>query len=438
MTGNMIDTNEHIERVLLIGTACSVVEKEEIDEHLTELRLLIKTLGFKTVETLEINLKKINPSTYIGKGKIGEIQNLISYFDIDQVIFDNDLLPTQSRNLEKQLDVEVLDRSGVILEIFAQHARTKEAKTQIELATLEYLLPRLTRRWTHLERQIGGIGVRGGPGEKQIEIDRRLIRTRIGKLKKELKKIKKIREVQSKNRSDQFKVALVGYTNAGKSTIMNVITNSDVLVENKLFATLDTTVRKCVLDNFHQVLLSDTVGFIRKLPPNLVASFRTTLKEVEDADLLLKVVDISSPFCFKQLETVDKFLLELGLVDTPSIVVFNKIDKRDMAVLKQAKRDHPDAVFMSALKKLRVENLKEIILEVIADNEVEIKLKIPVSDFQTLVTLRNNTFFKQENYIEDMVHIELISDKKVWEKLRKLLPSIVGSYFVTGQVDLQK
>ncbi|MCK4689856.1 MAG: GTPase HflX, partial [Candidatus Marinimicrobia bacterium] len=283
-----------LEQVLLVGVVTPFQPKFEVDEHLQEMKQLLNTLEYEIAETFIVNLKRIKPSTLIGKGKIREIRNLLSLLDIQEVIFDDDLSPTQVRNLRKMLGVEICDRSGIILGIFANHAKTREAKTQVELATLQYLLPRLTGRWTHLERQIGGISIRGGAGETQIEIDRRLTRTRISKLIKDLRRIDKERAVQQKGRDTFFKAALVGYTNAGKSTLMNVFTGSSVPVEDKLFATLDTTVRIYRLDKYHDLLLSDTIGFIRKLPHHLIASFRSTLREVKDADLIIKVADISS------------------------------------------------------------------------------------------------------------------------------------------------
>ncbi|MCK4297794.1 MAG: GTPase HflX [Candidatus Marinimicrobia bacterium] len=410
-----------LEQVLLVGVVTPFQPKFEVDEHLQEVKQLLNTLEYEIAETFIVNLKRIKPSTLIGKGKIREIKNLLSLFDIQEVIFDDDLSPTQVRNLRKMLGIEICDRSGIILEIFANHAQTREAKTQVELATLQYLLPRLTGRWTHLERQIGGISVRGGAGETQIEIDRRLTRTRISKLKKELMKIDKERAVQQKGRDTFFKAALVGYTNAGKSTLMNVFTGSSVPVEDKLFATLDTTVRIYRLDKYHDLLLSDTIGFIRKLPHHLIASFRSTLREVKDADLIIKVADISSSQCLNQLKAVDEVLVQLEAYNKPSIIVFNKIDIMENRILKQVKRDYPDAVFISALNKLRIDELRRAILKVLEKEEIQLKLNVPINYVKGLAVLRDNTRIISENYSDGKVDIEFSVYRKVWPWLKTRL-----------------
>ena len=410
-----------LEQVLLVGVVTPFQPKFEVDEHLQEMKQLLNTLEYEIAETFIVNLKRIKPSTLVGKGKIREIRNLLSLLDIQEVIFDDDLSPTQVRNLRKMLGVEICDRSGIILGIFANHAKTREAKTQVELATLQYLLPRLTGRWTHLERQIGGISVRGGAGETQIEIDRRLTRTRISKLKKELMKIDKERAVQQKGRDTFFKAALVGYTNAGKSTLMNVFTGSSVPVEDKLFATLDTTVRIYRLDKYHDLLLSDTIGFIRKLPHHLIASFRSTLREVKDADLIIKVADISSSQCLNQLKAVDEVLVQLEAYNKPSIIVFNKIDIMENRILKQVKRDYPDAVFISALNKLRIDELRRAILKVLEKEEMQLKLNVPINYVKGLAVLRDNTRIISENYSDGKVDIEFSVYRKVWPWLKTRL-----------------
>jgi len=409
------------ERVLLVGIVNSFQPKLEVDEHLKELKQLIITLEYEVASTFIVNQRQIQPSSLIGKGKINEIKNSLSLLNIGEVIFDDDLSPTQVRNLRRILEVEVRDRTGIILEIFANHAQTREAKTQIELATLQYLLPRLTGRWTHLERQIGGISVRGGAGETQIEIDRRLTRARISKLKKDLRKIDKERAVQQKRRNTFFKAALVGYTNTGKSTLMNVFTGSSIPVENKLFATLDTTVRIYHLDKYHDLLLSDTIGFIRKLPHHLIASFRSTLSEVKDADLIIKVADISSSQCLNQLKAVDEVLIQLDAYNKPSIVVFNKIDIMENRILKQAKRDYPDAVFLSALNRLRIGELRRAILKALEKEEIQLKSKVPVNDIKGLAVLRDNARILSENYSNGKVDIEFSVYRKVWPWLKSRL-----------------
>ena len=409
------------ERVLLVGVATPYQSQETVEDHLTELGDLVETLGYEAVDRFIVKRNKISPSLYIGKGKVAEIKSLIPMLNIDEVIFDDDLSPTQSRNMEKALNIEIRDRSGVILEIFAKHARTREAKTQVELATLEYLLPRLTRRWTHLERQIGGIGVRGGAGETQIEVDRRLTRTRISRLKKDLQRIDRERDIQRKGRDGFFQVALVGYTNAGKSTIMNLMTNASILVEDKLFATLDTTVRQWKIDKYHNVLLSDTIGFIRKLPPNLVASFRSTLKEAREADLILKVIDISNPHCIEHLKTVDEILIRLDLYKTPSLMVFNKIDKMDDDIFKQVKRDYPDALFLSALKSLKIDDLRLGILQELRQEEIKIKMELSLNYVKSIAMVRDNCIVLNQNYNDHSVQMEFLCYRRVWNWLRQKL-----------------
>lgn len=312
------------ERAVLVAVSTREQSKERTDEYLDELAFLLETAGGIPVARFIQQLDHPNSVTYVGAGKLEEIRDYVKAENIDMAIFDDELGATQIRNLEKELECKILDRTNLILDIFAKNARTAFAKTQVELAQYQYMLPRLTRMWTHLERQRGGIGLRG-PGETEIETDRRIIRDKISKLKEKLKDIDMQQSVQRKNRGQLVRVALVGYTNVGKSTIMNLMSKSDVLAENKLFATLDTTVRKVVVDNL-PFLLSDTVGFIRKLPTQLVESFKSTLDEVRESDILLHVVDISHPDFESQIETVNKTLSEIGAGDKKVIMVFNKID----------------------------------------------------------------------------------------------------------------
>jgi GTP-binding protein HflX len=319
-----IDTAKPAERAVLVAIATQQQSKEKTDEYLDELAFLLETAGGIPVARFIQTLDKPNVSTYVGSGKLDEISQYIKAEKIDLVVFDDELGSSQLRNIEKALNLKVLDRTSLILDIFAKRARTAYAKTQVELAQYQYLLPRLTRMWTHLERQRGGIGLRG-PGETEIETDRRIIRDKISLLKKRLQDIDMQQAVQRKNRGKLIRVALVGYTNVGKSTIMNLLSKSDVFAENKLFATLDTTVRKVVVDNL-PFLLSDTVGFIRKLPHNLIESFKSTLDETRESDVLLHVVDISHPDFESQIETVKETLAEIGAGDKKSIMVFNKID----------------------------------------------------------------------------------------------------------------
>lgn len=313
------------EKAVLIGVMNQYQNEDKVTEYLDELEFLTYTAGGEVEERFVQRIDVPNPKTYIGSGKMEEVRKYVKENDIGSVIFDDELSPAQQNNIEKLLRCKVLDRTSLILDIFAQRAKTSYARTQVELAQYEYLLPRLTGLWTHLERQRGGIGMRG-PGETEIETDRRIVRDRIALLKKKLAKIDRQMETQRGNRGSLVRVALVGYTNVGKSTLMNVISKSDVFAENKLFATLDTTVRKVVLGNL-PFLLSDTVGFIRKLPTQLVESFKSTLDEVREADLLLHVVDISHPNFEEHIDSVNKILDEIESKDKPCIMVFNKIDQ---------------------------------------------------------------------------------------------------------------
>jgi GTP-binding protein HflX len=373
---------EH-EKAVLIGVINQQQNEEMVKEYLDELEFLTFTAGGKVEKRFIQRLSAPNPKTYIGSGKMQEVEQFVQDNDIGSVIFDEELSPVQQRNIEKQLRCKILDRTGLILDIFAQRAQTSYARTQVELAQYEYLLPRLTGLWTHLERQRGGIGMRG-PGETEIETDRRIVRDKISLLKKKLSKIDRQMETQRGNRGSLVRVALVGYTNVGKSTLMNVVSKSKVFAENKLFATLDTTVRKVVLGNL-PFLLSDTVGFIRKLPTQLVESFKSTLDEVREADLLLHVVDISHPNFEDHITSVNKVLEEIGSSETPCIMVFNKIDlykpetiaNDDLITVKTKKHFSIDewkstwmhqlgdkALFISALKK---ENLEEFRKRVYAE-----------------------------------------------------------------------
>lgn len=317
-----IDTRE---KVVLIAIIRSTDRERQVLEYLDELEMLATTAGGVAIKRFVQKLPQMCKTTYVGSGKLAEIAAFIEENDVSTAIFDDDLTPSQMRNIEKELKVKILDRTNLILDIFASRAQTAYAKTQVELAQYKYLLPRLTGMWQHLERQRGGIGMRG-PGEREIETDRRIIRDKISRLQTELKKIDRQMATQRSSRGNMVRVALVGYTNVGKSTLMNMLAKSEVFAEDKLFATLDTTVRKVVIDNI-PFLLSDTVGFIRKLPHQLVESFKSTLDEVREADLLLHIVDVSHPQFEDQYNVVNKTLEELGALDKPTFVIFNKIDK---------------------------------------------------------------------------------------------------------------
>jgi len=339
----MIETGKKGEKAILIGLICQGQDENQAKDYLAELSFLAETAGAEPVNSFTQRLPIPDPKTFVGSGKIEEIADFVSENRINIAIFDDELSASQIRNIENKLGCRVLDRTNLILDIFARRARTSHARTQVELAQYQYLLPRLTRMWTHLERQRGGIGLRG-PGETEIETDRRIIKDRISALKEQLKKIDMQMAIQRKNRGKMVRVALVGYTNVGKSTIMNLLSKSDLFAENKLFATLDAIVRKVVIGNL-PFLLSDTVGFIRKLPHDLVESFKSTLDEVRESDLLLHIVDISHPGFEEQIQVVDETLRDLGSADKPVILVFNKIDaftyvEREEDDLTPVQREH--------------------------------------------------------------------------------------------------
>ncbi len=374
------DTTIKPETAILVSVITPDTTEAKAREYLEELQFLVETAGGITKGIFTQKLSYPDKATFIGSGKMDEIKSFVDAEEIDIVVFDDELSPSQLRNIENHFKVKILDRSNLILDIFASHAKTAQAKTQVELAQLQYLLPRLTRMWTHLERQRGGIGMRG-PGESQIESDRRMILNKISLFKERLKSIDKQNETQRKNRGEMIRVALVGYTNVGKSTIMNMISKSDVLIENKLFATLDTTVRKVVIDNL-PFLLSDTVGFIRKLPHHLVECFKSTLDEVREADVLIHVVDISHPNFEDHIHAVNETLKDLGALDKPVVTVFNKIDAYKPAVEEgdegeerqvtldefknswMAKNSAP-AIFISATHKTNVEEFKQQLYDII-------------------------------------------------------------------------
>jgi GTP-binding protein HflX len=371
------------ERCILVAVIQGNVDARITHEYLDELAFLAETAGAKAVFSFTQKLQYPNPRTYVGEGKLAEIKAYADLHEIDAVIFDDELSPSQLRNIERELNRKIIDRSILILDIFAKRARTFQAKTQVELAQLQYMLPRLTRMWTHLERQKGGIGMRG-PGESQIETDRRIIQQRIALMKERLKEIDQQMITQRGNRGQLVRVALVGYTNVGKSTIMNLISKSEVFAENKLFATLDTTVRKVVIENL-PFLLTDTVGFIRKLPQPLLESFKSTLDEVREADLLVHVLDLSHPNFEEHFNTVNTTLQEIDKIEKPTVIVFNKIDALTEEVsldeLKRtwmAKLGGRPCIFISAVQKSNIEEFRDIIYQEVKDI---FKVRYPYNNF---------------------------------------------------------
>lgn len=394
--GNYYLTEPEQESAILIGVIKQGQTDRLVKEYLDELEFLVETAGAKTVKRFTQNLEAPHPVTFVGTGKLEQIRVFVEEEDIDLIIFDDELSPTQLRNIEKVFKKRILDRTNLILDIFAKRARTAHAKVQVELAQYQYLLPRLTRMWTHLERQKGGIGLRG-PGETEIETDRRIIRDKVARLKAQLEKIDKQVATQRKNRGKMVRAALVGYTNVGKSTIMNILSKSEVFAENKLFATLDTTVRKVVVGNL-PFLLSDTVGFIRKLPHHLVESFKSTLDEVREADVLIHVVDISHTSFEDQISVVEETLNELGGNEKTLIMVFNKIDaftyepkdeddltpklKENYSLddLKQTwmNQENKSSIFISAKNKTNLDSLKDLMYEKV--KEIHVK-RFPYNDF---------------------------------------------------------
>jgi GTP-binding protein HflX len=373
------------ERCVIVGVSTRSVGREETEEYLDELALLADTAGAEVIARMSQDRDRIDAATFIGKGKVEEIHKLVLEQGIQLVIFDDDLNAVQVRNLERILECKVLDRSGLILDIFASRAKSNEAKTQVELAQLQYFLPRLTRQWTHLSKQFGGIGTKG-PGETQIETDRRMIRSRISHLKEKLDRIAQQRVTQRKGRLHHTRAALVGYTNAGKSTLLNLLSGSEVFVEDRLFATLDPTTRVVPLSASNEILMTDTVGFIRKLPHHLVASFKSTLEEITEADLLLHVVDVSSKTFEEQIKVVNDTLGELGADERPTLMVFNKIDVLvDRTILQALTSEYPNRVFISAARGINILGLKDEVLRLLETEFVEELFRIP-QDQQKLIS----------------------------------------------------
>ena len=392
-----------------------------MDESLDELELLADTAGAVTLMRMSQDRDRLDPATFIGKGKAEEIGKIVEQEKVSLVIFDDDLSAVQVRNLEKAFQCKVLDRSALILDIFAARARTSEAKCQVELAQLEYLLPRLTRQWTHLSKQFGGIGTKG-PGETQIETDRRMIRTRISHLRERLDRITQQRTTQRKERTRHTRAALVGYTNVGKSTLLNLLSGSDVLVENKLFATLDPTTRIVPLSPSSAILMTDTVGFIRKLPHHLVASFKSTLEEVTEADLLLHIVDILSPLYEDQIRVVQETLEDLGAAEKTTLMVFNKIDRlNDRGIIPSLLEKYPRSVCISAMRGINIIGLKEKIQELVNTEFVEETIVVPQSDPRLISSIYDFGEVLDRSYEDNSVHLVVRVARKDLEHLRAII-----------------
>ncbi len=408
-------SKESKEKAILVSLILSNQSKEEIVEQLNELKRLTYTAGAIPLNAIMQSKIKPNPATYIGKGKLKSIINQADELKCSLIIFNNEISPSQLKNIQKIADkkIKVIDRTGLILDIFTKNAKTKEAKTQVELAQLEYFLPRLTRQWTHLERQMGGVGTRAGAGETQIEVDRRLVRDKISKLKIQLSKIENQRYTQNKSRSNIYKIALIGYTNAGKSSLMNELTNSEVLVKDKLFATLDTTTRKFNLKSGLNVLISDTVGFIRNIPHDLIASFRTTLSEVNNVDMLLKIFDISSLKINTHIDTVNNVLASLDIKNKESIFILNKIDLiKDKQILDGLKNKYNNAIFISTKDKIGINNLIKSISDIISTKFINHTVFVPYSQTNLVKEIYKLTQVITKKFNHKGIYLKIKGSKK--------------------------
>ncbi len=424
LTEQKIHTVAHYgrERAVLVGLATYPISREEALEHLHELEMLVDTAGAETVLKMIQGLPRQDGAYYIGKGKVEELKALVEEEDINLVVFDADLSPMQARNLERMIERKIVDRSGLILDIFAKHARSSESRTQVELAQLQYMMTRLTRQWTHLSKQFGGIGTKG-PGETQIETDRRMIRTRIAHLREKLEKIETQRETQRKGRAELFRIALVGYTNAGKSTLMRELSGADVHAEDRLFATLDTTVRLIELEQGRKALLSDTVGFIRKLPSNLIASFRSTLAELKEADLLLHVVDVSSPSIFEQISVVQETLTAIDAAGMPTIMVFNKADllQPGAEIISDLRERYPDSIVVSAERGLNISGLREKLTEAIETTLTERSIQVPIGNYYQLAKIHDYADVIEKKFGNEYLYMTLRFSPKVIDHVEHLL-----------------
>ena len=397
---------------------------EEFNEEIEELKQLSLTLGYKIHDNIIQNRPKIDSATYIGKGKLNSLVNICSELNVKTLIFNNELSPSHYKNINKisKDKLRIIDRTKLILDIFNDHAKTNEAKKQIELATLQYMLPRLTGLWTHLERQMGGIGTRGGPGEKQIEIDKRIIRKSITKLKKDLKNIHTQRKTQRKNRHDIYKISLVGYTNAGKSTLMKELSGFNVLIKDQLFATLDTTTKLTVFKKKYKALLSDTVGFLSNLPHNLIASFKSTLEEIDDADLIIKVIDINHSNIEHHINTIDQTLNMLNIKNKKSILVFNKIDRiNNIDLFKSINSKYKNPIMISSLKSLKINLLIDKIVDIMEENTEVFDIEIPKGKYKMLTYLHSTTNVIDTDSINDNIIVKIRTTTQKYNSIIKYI-----------------
>ncbi|HDQ43896.1 MAG TPA: GTPase HflX [bacterium] len=416
-----IQTGKKREKALLVGVVLRGARREQVEESLDELALLADTAGAVVVDTVLQDRSAINPATLIGTGKVHEVARKALDGAVDVVLFDEDLSPVQIKNLEREIKKKVIDRSGLILDIFAGRARTHEAQIQVELAQLKYLYPRLTRQWMHLSRQEGGIGMRG-PGETQLEVDRRMIRKKIKKLEEDLKRIEQQRRVRRKNREGLIKISLVGYTNAGKSSLMNVLADADAFVEDRLFATLDATIRAFRVDEHRKTLLIDTVGFIRKLPPHLIASFRSTLEETVESDMLLHVIDVSHPCFHEHIGAVQDVLRELGAESKPCITVFNKIDRlTDRVLFAELKRRFAPAVFTSAMRGIGTETLKREIVRRLDAFVEETIFHIPHRHARLVALLYDRAHVLDKRIEDEAVVLTVRGEARILKRFQRML-----------------
>lgn len=414
-------SRNNVERALLVALIKGNLNSGIVEEHLDELEELAETAGAETVKKIIQTKSYADPAFYVGKGKAEELAEIVESNMIDLVIFDDDLSPTQVRNLEKILNRKIIDRSGLILDIFASRAKTREAKTQVELAQLQYLLPRLTRAWTHLSKQYGGIGTKG-PGETQIETDRRIIRNKISHLKEGLRKIELQRSTQTRGREKFVRVCLVGYTNAGKSTLFNRLTESGVLAEDKLFATLDSTTRILDADKRSKVLLSDTVGFIRKLPAHLVASFKSTLNEVRDADVILHVIDISHSYFEDHIKVVEETLKEIGSDKKTIFRVFNKVDLlNERQKIGYTINTYENSLVISAEKGINISSLVEILTRLSENNFVEENVDLNLEDSKTVAKIHALADVLDTKYDDSKIHIKYKTNRHNSDKIKRMV-----------------